>query len=167
MTLEQLNDVEEEIAYSEFEKCCGASSWVIEMVNNRPYATEAQLIDMADQVWAGTDVNDWKEAFEHHPKIGDVKSLEEKFASTAGWASGEQQSVATSNKEVIEQLAKYNEEYESKFGFIFIACATGKSAEEMLELLKARMNNEIRDEIRIAAAEQHKITKIRLKKLLS
>ena len=87
--------------------------------------------------------------------------------ATAGWASGEQGAVAEASEETLKALAKGNEDYEKKFGFIFIVCATGKSAEEMLELLQERLSNDIEHEMVIAMDEQNKITQIRLQKLLS
>lgn len=125
-----------------------------------------ELLEDAEEQWWKCSEDDWKEAFAHHPKIGDVESLAKKFASTANWASGEQNSVINASTEVIEALAEGNRLYEEKFGFIFIVCATGKSAEEMLGLLHARLPNEPEDEIKIAADEQNKITKLRIEKLL-
>jgi 2-oxo-4-hydroxy-4-carboxy-5-ureidoimidazoline decarboxylase len=109
---------------------------------------------------------DWREAFTHHPRIGDVSKLREKFASTATWSSQEQKGVSGASEETIQALAQGNRAYEEKFGFIFLVCATGKSAEEMLALLRERMPNDAAAELRIAAGEQAKITRIRLEKLL-
>jgi len=132
-----------------------------------PIVDEQALLQKSEKIWFSLKEEDWLEAFAQHPKIGDTKSLEGKFASTANWAAGEQAAVQQSTSEVIEQLAKCNKHYEDNFGYIFIVCATGKSAEEMLTLLKKRMGNDPKVEIKIAAAEQDKITKIRLQKLLS
>ena len=109
---------------------------------------------------------DWKEAFSHHPKIGDLESLKKKFSSTAGWASDEQSGVNTASQQIIEALADGNKKYEEKFGYIFIVCAAGKSAEEMLAIFKSRLQNSPEVEIEIAADEQNKITKLRIEKLL-
>jgi 2-oxo-4-hydroxy-4-carboxy-5-ureidoimidazoline decarboxylase len=166
MTLEELNHLPEEEAYFEFEKCCGASAWAIEMVNARPFADRDSLMKTSEEVWATSGEADWLEAFEHHPKIGDVESLKEKFASTSAWAGSEQKGVQSATEEVIQKLAEGNRAYEEKFGFIFIVCATGKSAGEMLHLLEQRMVNSRKEELQIAAAEQAKITSLRLNKLL-
>jgi len=123
------------------------------------------LYDAEDQWYECTEA-DWLEAFGHHPKIGDMDSLKKKFATTAGWASGEQGAVAEASEQTIEALAKGNAEYEKKFGFIFIVCATGKSADEMLQLLQQRLPNDKEHEIVIAMDEQNKITQIRLQKLV-
>jgi 2-oxo-4-hydroxy-4-carboxy-5-ureidoimidazoline decarboxylase len=146
-------------------QCCGSSVWVEKMIQS-PWAED--LVDLeviAEENWWECSTEDWKEAFEHHPKIGDINSLKKKFANTAAWAANEQSGVNAAADDIILALAKGNEAYEKKFGFIFIVCATGKSAGEMLELLQTRLPNDIEDEIEIAAEEQLKITKIRLAKL--
>lgn len=125
-----------------------------------------ELLEDAEAQWYECSPDDWKEAFSHHPRIGDVESLTKKFASTAQWASGEQSGVNAASGKTIEELAEGNRLYEEKFGYIFIVCATGKSAEEMLSLLQARLPNVPTEEIEIAAEEQNKITKLRLQKLL-
>lgn len=125
-----------------------------------------ELLEDAEEQWWKCSETDWKEAFAHHPKIGDIDSLKKKFVSTAAWASGEQSGVNTATEETIRALAEGNRLYEEKFGYIFIVCATGKSAEEMLRLLQERLQNDPVTEIQVAADEQNKITKIRIEKLL-
>ena len=131
-----------------------------------PFANEETLIESATEAWYGCKEADWQEAFTHHPKIGDTKSLAEKFASTAALAGNEQAGVNEASLAVIQELALANAEYEKKFGFIFIICATGKSATEMLALLKDRLKNTKEEELDIAMGEQAKITALRLKKIL-
>jgi len=152
-------------------KCCGSTSWVKMMMAYFPADDWHELLNNAEEIWYECSEDDWKEAFSHHPKIGDVESLTKKFASTAdpiaiGWAAGEQGGINTASQETIEALAVGNKEYEEKFGYIFIVCATGKSAEDMLAILEARLQNKPEEEIQIAAGEQNKITKLRLQKLL-
>lgn len=125
-----------------------------------------ELLEDAEEVWYECSEDDWKEAFSHHPRIGDTESLEKKFASTAAWAAGEQSAVKTASSETIKVLAEANRLYEEKFGYTFIVCATGKSAEEMLGLLHSRLQNNPQAEIKIAAEEQNKITQLRIQKLL-
>lgn len=125
-----------------------------------------ELLEDAEEVWYQCSEEDWKEAFSYHPKIGDVESLTKKFASTAEWAAGEQSGVNAASKETIEALAAGNKEYEAKFGHIFIICATGKTAGEMLADLQTRLQNSRGVEMEIAAEEQNKITKLRIEKLL-
>jgi 2-oxo-4-hydroxy-4-carboxy-5-ureidoimidazoline decarboxylase len=135
-------------------------------MNFFPIEDLVELLDDAEEQWYKCSPEDWKEAFSHHPKIGDIDSLKKKFASTANWAIGEQGRASTASEETIKSLAKGNKEYEDKFGYIFIVCATGKSADEMLTILESRLPNDPEKEIEIAADEQNKITRLRLEKLL-
>ncbi len=145
--------------------CCGSASWVNQLIELFPFNTISDLKKASDRIWFSLSETDWKEAFSHHPKIGDVKSLKEKFAGTATWAEGEQAGVKNASEKVLLDLQKGNEDYESKFGYIFIVCATGKPATEMLSLLQSRLINNPAFEIRVAAEEQNKITHLRLDKL--
>jgi 2-oxo-4-hydroxy-4-carboxy-5-ureidoimidazoline decarboxylase len=126
-----------------------------------------ELLNDAEDQWYECSEADWLQAFTHHPKIGDVDSLKKKFASTAKWAGNEQGAVNSASEETLKALAKGNDDYEKKFGFIFIVCATGKSADEMLQLLQERLPNDKAGEIKIAMEEQNKITQLRLQKLLA
>jgi len=166
MTLHELNTLPREQLKEELLRCCGSSAWVEKMIPFFPAEDLVELLEDAEEQWFNCSTADWKEAFSKHPRIGDVKSLERKFASTAKWASGEQSGVATASADVINALAKGNVDYEAKFGYIFIVFATGKTAEEMLEILQSRLQNDPAREIEIAADEQNKITKLRLEKLL-
>jgi 2-oxo-4-hydroxy-4-carboxy-5-ureidoimidazoline decarboxylase len=166
MTLHELNTLNQFQLKEELMKCCGSSAWVNKMLPFIPADDMVELLEDAEEQWYKCSETDWKEAFAHHPKIGDVESLTKKFATTAQWASGEQSGVNVAAKETIEALADGNKNYEKKFGYIFIVCATGKSAEEMLNILQSRLPNTPEDEIEIAAEEQNKITKLRLEKLL-
>jgi 2-oxo-4-hydroxy-4-carboxy-5-ureidoimidazoline decarboxylase len=136
------------------------------MVIDRPFESLAEMLEISDRIWEECDVDDYMEAFAGHPRIGDIDSLAKKYANTKGWAGGEQKGVEGAGREVLERLAKGNADYEERFGHIFIVCATGKSAAEMLALLEARLSNDPAHEITVAAEEQNKITRIRLKKLL-
>ncbi len=167
MTIEKLNSLKPQVATDELFKCCGSINWAKKLSQERPFKNLHDLVATSDEVWQKSSKADGLEAFTHHPKIGDLKNLEKKFASTKEWAGGEQAAVNVATQIVLQALAKGNEDYEKKFGFIFIVCASGKSAEEMLALLNERMGNDKETEIKIAMAEQNKITKIRLKKLVS
>ncbi len=167
MTLHELNLLPNDQLRKELFKCCGSENWVAKMLPFFPADDMVELLNDAEDQWYECTEKDWLEAFTHHPKIGDVASLTKKFAATAKWASGEQSAVNSASQQTIEALAKGNEEYETKFGFIFIVCATGKSAEEMLQLLQARLPNTKEEEIKIAMDEQNKITLLRLQKLLA
>ena len=136
MTLEELNTLSQPKLREELLKCCGSSAWVKMMMTYFPVDDLESLLDEAEEIWYECSEDDWKEAFTHHPKIGDVDSQTKKFASAAAWASGEQSGVKMAPEETIKALADGNSLYEEKFGYIFIVCATGKPAEEMLEILK-------------------------------
>jgi 2-oxo-4-hydroxy-4-carboxy-5-ureidoimidazoline decarboxylase len=166
MTLEELNTMPAADARDAFTRCCGASAWVEAMTARRPFASAGQLLEVAREQWETLARDDWREAFTHHPKIGDLASLERTYASTADLASREQAAVSKATRAVLEALAEGNGAYEQRFGYIFIVCASGKSAEEMLEALKDRLGNDPESEIEIAANEQWQIMRLRLDTLL-
>jgi 2-oxo-4-hydroxy-4-carboxy-5-ureidoimidazoline decarboxylase len=157
------------MSYSEavrsFRRCCGAQKWIEKMIGERPFVSITELFEKADRFWAEMGKEDILEAFTHHPKIGDLDNLKKKFNITAQWEMGEQAGVAAANDQVITDLAKGNDDYEKKFGYIFIVCATGKSAEEMLSILQSRLPNDPATELKASAEEQRKITRLRLEKL--
>jgi 5-hydroxyisourate hydrolase/2-oxo-4-hydroxy-4-carboxy-5-ureidoimidazoline decarboxylase len=167
ITLRQLNSLSEQEAFAQLEQCCVSKTWVNQMLTSRPFSSENELIKKAASIWYNDcSVKDFKDAFTGHPKIGNVESLKEKFAHTAEWAGNEQSRVTSANIETIEALTKANELYEDKFGYIFIVSASGKSAETILAIINSRLNNKGDDEIYVAMNEQHKITVIRLVKLI-
>ena|SRR5437868_12964843 len=166
MTLHELNMLPVPQLKAELLKCCGSSAWVNKMVPFFPAEDLVEILEDAEEQWYKCAKEDWKEAFAHHPKIGDVDSLKKKFASTSQWASTEQSGVDSASEQTLKAFAKANQEYEKKFGYIFIVCATGKSADEMLGMLQSRILNSPSEEIEIAAEEQNKITKLRLEKLV-
>jgi 2-oxo-4-hydroxy-4-carboxy-5-ureidoimidazoline decarboxylase len=141
---------------------CGSSQWVERMLARRPFGSRESLLSAAREEWFALTKDDWCEAFAHHPKIGDRESLAVGFPAPHHLSSQEQASVTSAPESVLDALAEGNRLYERKFGYIFIVCATGKSAEETLTLLRERLDNEPEREIRIAAEEQAKITAIRL-----
>ena len=162
MTLQEFNTLDKPTVRQHLFDCCGSTRWADGMMAHFPFASEKQLVDWSSQIWYDECYEaDWRESFTHHPKIGDVKSLTEKFAGK------EQAGVAVASQSVIEALAQANADYEAQNGFIFIVCATGKSAEEMLQILTDRLQNTPEEEVRIAMGEQQKISIIRFKKLLS
>lgn len=135
------------------------------MLQRRPFGTHEAMIAASHEVWATLTPADWREAFADHPKIGDRQGLQKKFAETRHLASQEQAGVARASDDVLEALARGNREYEGKFGYIFIVCATGLSAETMLAMLQTRLANDPATELRVAAGEQSKITSLRLRQL--
>ncbi len=151
---------------ADLERCCGSSEWLEQMLNFYPFASSQQVLLISEQIADQLNEEDWLEAFQHHPQIGDLDSLRQKFASTADLAAGEQSGSVGASEQTLSELADYNARYREKFGFIFIVCATGKTADEMLTLLKQRIDNDAETELRIAAGEQRKITRLRLEKLV-
>ena len=154
-------------------RACGASRWVDRMMARRPFGSDARLLRTARIEWFGLTEIDWLEAFSHHPQIGDRAlappklpseggSLTARFPATHDLSAKEQAAVGAATDDVLSALAKANADYRARFGFIFIVCATGKTADEMLALLRARLPNDRATELRIAAEEQAKITALRL-----
>lgn len=160
-----INSLAKEKAREAFFHCSGSAIWTERMLSQRPFASEELLIEAAENAWDELNHDDWLEAFKIHPKIGDIDSLRKKFASTSSWAKNEQAGVNAAGEAVLERLADGNKRYEERFGYIFIVCATGKSAEEMALLLEERLGNKPESEFENAAGEQKKITRIRLEKL--
>lgn len=165
MDVSLLNNLSDQEATEQLTRCCGSGGWVKRMMALRPFRSADHLFSTAEEVWLSMSEPDWREAFTHHPKIGDIDSLKAKFATTANWSANEQSGVDVASDDVLQQLKNLNEDYEHKFGFIFIVCATGKTAPEMLELLKERIGNKPVLELHNAVKEQSKITKLRLEKL--
>lgn len=166
-SLAELNALSAEQANFAFTQCCTASLWVQAMVAARPFESIEQCQQQALVFWQGLGESDFLEAFEGHPKIGDVSNLRAKYAHTKALASGEQSAVSEADEATIQALAEGNQQYQDQNGFIFIVCATGKSAAEMLSLLQARLANNREQELTIAAEQQSQITAIRINKLLS
>jgi 2-oxo-4-hydroxy-4-carboxy-5-ureidoimidazoline decarboxylase len=124
------------------------------MTQLRPFHSCAELLAAADELWNSLGPDDWREAFSHHPRIGE---------RATGAAATEQSGMRSAADDLRAKLAEANREYEQRFGYIYIVCATGRSAEEMLDIVKGRLNNEPETELKVAAEEQRKITQIRLK----
>lgn len=164
MTIASFDHLEPEAKKSLLLQCCGSSSWADKMMKMPPAEDLIDLFEGAEEAWYECHEEDWKEAFTHHPKIGDIDALRKRFSADR-FAEDEQSSINRASEETIELLAQGNKKYEDKFGYIFIVCATGKSADEMLELLNIRLRNQPEEEIKIAMDEQNKITKLRLEKL--
>lgn len=141
---------------------CGSERWADRMLALRPFGSRDTLLAQARDVWFGLDERDWLDAFRQHPEIGDRESLRRRFPSTHHLSEREQAGVAQAGTDALAVLADANRRYRDQFGFIFIVCATGKSADEVLELLTARLGNDPRVEIKIAAEEQARITALRL-----
>ncbi|AFM11978.1 2-oxo-4-hydroxy-4-carboxy-5-ureidoimidazoline decarboxylase [Turneriella parva] len=167
MVIETFNSLSEAEARQLLADCNACETWFERVVSARPFKDVTQLKSHASLSWQNLSESDYLQAFEAHPMIGDVDSLRKKYASTKAMASGEQSGAAAADEQTLGELATLNKSYLQKFGFIFIVFATGKSAAEMLALLKARIGNSREEEIRNAAAEQLKITLLRIDKLFN
>ena len=166
MSIADFNQFLPEKASTILAQCCTSERWIKQLVSSRPFPNQEALLQKADDIWWKLEEEDYLEAFRGHPKIGDMQSLKEKYSSTKALAANEQSSLAAASESVLIDLMQKNEEYEKKFGFIFIVCATGKSAEEMLSILLARLSNNREEELTNASEEQRKIYQLRLEKLL-
>ena len=161
-----LNELSADDARAEFLKCCGSQRWASAMTAARPFANVDELLTKADSIWWSLSAEDWLEAFRAHPKIGEKKAAAAQSEAARRWSEREQSGIRNAAADTMAALAAGNRDYEQRFGFIFIVCATGKSSEEMLAILQARLQNDAETEIAIAAEEQRKIMRLRLEKLL-
>jgi len=159
MTLDALNRLEPSLADAELRRCCGSSRWAAAMTAARPFTSLDAMRRRGDEIWASLGASDWLEAFVAHPTIGEQGLV-------SAWSSAEQSGMQSAGDEAKARLAALNAEYEARFGYIFIVCATGKSPSEMQALLKWRMTNDAERELPIAAGEQRKITGLRLARLV-
>ena len=166
-SLDRLNSLSLLEAESEFLKCCGAKNWAARMVDQRPFIDVPQLLSKANDIWWSLATSDWLDAFRSHPKIGEKKAAQATSAEAQAWAEQEQAGTRAAAWEIMSELAHGNREYENKFGYIFIVCATGKTSAEMLAILRARLENDADTELRVAAEEQRQITELRLRKLMA
>ena len=153
-------------AAAQLRACCGCGRWVDRMIAARPFGNSARAKEQADRIWNELSPEDWLEAFKHHPRIGEKKAEVPQDATGASWSSQEQSRVAGASEDVRAELARVNEQYERRFGYIYLVSAAGKSAEELLAIARGRLRNDPATEIRVAAEEQRKIMQLRLAKLL-
>ena len=162
----RLNAVPQEEAERLLLECCGSTNWARRMAAQRPFQDRSELLDAAGRIWRELGREDWLEAFSGHPKIGQKAAARRGSEQARRWSEQEQAGTAGAREDVRAALAEANHAYEARFGYIFIVCATGKTTEEMLALLQNRLQNDPSSELRIAAEEQRKITRLRLEKLL-
>jgi len=156
--LDRLNGLAAEAAAAELAACCGSTAWARALAASRPFAGTEDLLAAAERIWWTLYPDDWHQAFAAHPRIGET---------SAGWSAAEQAGARGAAAPLLAELAAANRAYEARFGHVFLICATGKSAEEMLAALRVRMANDPAAELRVAAAEQAKITPLRLRRLLT
>jgi len=158
MTLDELNALDAESAQRQLLRCCGSRRWAREMTASRPFDGVETMARTGDAIWSSLDRADWLEAFAAHPRIGE--------RTASAWAAAEQSGSGVASADARDRLAAGNRDYEARFGYIFIVCATGKSADEMLAMLERRLGNDPENELAIAAEQQRQITQLRLGKLL-
>jgi 2-oxo-4-hydroxy-4-carboxy-5-ureidoimidazoline decarboxylase len=161
------NGLEAGQAAKEILPCCGSQAWARAVAARRPLQDEPSLVQCSDEIWKSLPLEDWLEAFSTHPRIGERKAPPPASSQSAAWSQLEQKNVADAGQQVQSALADGNREYERRFGRVFLVCATGKSAPEILAILERRLQNDAATELREAAEEQRKITNLRLKKWLS
>jgi len=164
--LARLNALPDGVARRELQHCCAAARWVEAVIAARPFASSTALRARAEEAFAALGPDDWHEAFRAHPRIGESKAARAQSAAEARWSSGEQAGAQSADAAARAALIDVNREYEARFGHIYIVCATGKSAEELLALARARLGNDAETELRVAAGELEKIMQLRLDKLL-
>ena len=152
-----VNQLSPDAAAALFRRCCGSRQWADRMVAGRPYADDAALLDAADRAWWALERGDWLEAFRAHPRIGE--------RGADAWSVREQSGVDGAAADTRSRLVRGNEAYERRFGHVYLVCATGRDAAELVTDLETRLTNDAARELRIAAAEQAKITRLRLERL--
>lgn len=165
--LAHLNSLPADEAERELLTCCGSRTWARSVAAARPYGSAAELLERADSEWWALDEADWREAFRSHPRIGERRAEAGQTERERGWSAGEQAGMRSAAAVTQQALAEGNRAYEARFGYIYIVCATGRSADELLALLQSRLRNGPETEIRTAAEEQRRITRLRLEKLLA
>ncbi len=165
--LTRWNELRQEEAEREILACCGSNAWAAAMASRRPIRDEPSLLAASDEIWRALSEADWLEAFQSHPRIGESHAEKDFAAQSAAWSEQEQQTAAAADEAVTMALKWGNREYEQKFGRIFIVCAAGKPAAEILEILWQRLHNDEATELQQAAAEQREIMHIRLNKWIA
>jgi 2-oxo-4-hydroxy-4-carboxy-5-ureidoimidazoline decarboxylase len=164
--LEDWNRLSVEQAIGSILPCCGSQTWARGMAGRRPLLDETALLAASDETWHNLAESDRLEAFQSHPRIGESHVPQVAPSQAATWSTHEQKRIADADAAVKIALEEGNREYEQRFDRIFIVCATGKSATEILEILQRRLNNDAETELREAAEQQRQITQIRLRKWL-
>lgn len=141
---------------------CGSRRWASIVAECAPFADRDELHAAADEAFDQLDSDDWLEAFAHHPRIGDVEALRERFAASGALSEAEQAGMHAAGEDVVAELAAGNAAYEERFGFVFLIRAAGRSAAEMLEHQRRRLGNDRDTELGIAASQQREITHLRI-----
>jgi len=164
--LARWNTLAADEATCEILPCCGSQAWAEKLAAQRPFSTPESLFVVSDAVWLSLPEADWQQAFDSHPRIGQ-RHAQAATAQSLNWSSGEQRVAMASQDDAAKMaLAEGNREYEAKFGRIFLVCASGKSTQEILTILRTRMGNTPEQELREAVDQQRQITQLRLRRWL-
>jgi len=166
LTLDRLNALPPREAAERFRSCCGSFRWVEAMLLRRPFENLEALLAAADDAWVATGPTDWDEAFAHHPRIGERRAAAPVSEAARAWSAGEQGAAVGADATTRAALAEATQAYERRFGRIYLVCAAGRSAEDLLADIETRMGNDPERERGVAAEEQRKITRLRLLALI-
>jgi OHCU decarboxylase len=158
--LANFNRASSDEAQAMLAKCCGSSVWIAQLTALRPFSNKAMLFAAADEIWRGLSTDDWLEAFRAHPRIGDSAP------KSGSWSAQEQAGMTTAGSDLRAAMASANRAYEERFGFIYIVCATGKTAPELLSILETRLGSAREHELQEAAEQQRRIMQMRLRRWL-
>ncbi len=164
--LTRWNALDAESAAREVLPCCGSSAWARQLAAKRPIADEPSLLEASNTVWFSLPEEAWQQAFDSHPRIGQKHAQSQATEESLRWSAQEQRAVVSEDTAAKQALEQANRRYEQRFGHIFIVCATGKSAPQILSILEARMHNDPQTELREAAKQQGQITELRLRRWL-
>lgn len=171
MTLDELNEDPLFDVAKRLRSACASRAWIEGMSASRPFDDLAEVLCEAERIWWTLDESDWMEAFAAHPRIGDSPAADVTSSpdedEAASFSRSEQSGMANAGPAVRARLTAANQAYEKRYGFVYLVCATDKSAEEMLDQCLRRLGSELHEELRVAAAEQVKITRLRLEKMLA
>lgn len=165
--LERINQLPAEELRKALLDCCGSAAWADQVVSERPFAEDSDLIDSAERIWAQLDQKEWLRAIRHHPPIGSKRGNSKQSGTARKWSAGEQSVAQASSAETLAVLNAANQAYNATFGYVFLICATGKSGDEILQSLRQRLANDPETELRVAAEEMRKIIRLRMEKLLN
>ena len=165
--LERFNRMSRRQLQRELLDCFGSREWAKRMAARRPFTSAERVYSAAEELWRSLGAEHWLEAFHYHPRIGERRAKAKQSRKSRNWSAEEQSGMDRAPAETLGELEHLNRDYEARFGFIFIICASGKTPEQILQALRQRLGNERETEIRIAAEEQRKITRFRLERLLT
>jgi allantoicase len=165
--IERINHLQADDARKALLDCCGSVAWADQMISKRPFVDNANLFESADKIWTHLDQKEWLRAIRHHPPIGSKRGKSKQSGTARNWSAGEQSVAQKSSPETLAVLAAANQAYQATFGYVFLICATGKSADEILQSLQQRLANNPETELRVAAEEMRKIMRLRLEKLVN